>query len=207
MKSESPYSRHGRPQEVAAPTRRAEIHGARSPFELAHQALGDWRRWRDILELEGIDDPFDLEALELDGEGASLLRAFEDLEGGDPIEVDLSADTGVYARILARAGHWQGVGVVSFVETLEGGERVYTLGYTAPGEEIQGPTVTIPAARFDTPSGGRRALRVWLTSDGDRAGIELELDDDLLFHLWAAQPEGLKLKATTHTTRHEVRLP
>lgn len=75
MASESPYDRHGQPLLDTRQQRQVYTlqHGFRETvFLAAHKTLGEWRRWREVLEETGITDPFDLSGRKSTGAGANL---------------------------------------------------------------------------------------------------------------------------------------
>lgn len=62
MASEAPFEKLGQPLETDPPNRSVSVRPSpnETPFSIAHRGMGEWRSWRDVLELNEITDPFNV---------------------------------------------------------------------------------------------------------------------------------------------------
>ena len=62
MPSEAPFEKLGGPLVPDPSDRSVSIRPGpnETPFSIAHRGTGEWRNWRSILELNGIDSPFNV---------------------------------------------------------------------------------------------------------------------------------------------------
>lgn len=71
--SQSPFDRHGALVDTGAvKRRRAPLFGGfyENLYTLSHRFLGEWRSWRELRDENGIQNPFDLQNVELDSEAS-----------------------------------------------------------------------------------------------------------------------------------------
>lgn len=182
--SESPFDRLGAAREQERPRVRAVplIQGA-TIFALAHQALGEWRRWRELLETSGIEDGFDLEG-RVYPDTLPLLTTTPLLDGSGDAELDLTATLGVRLTLIAIEGALAGDGAL-VVEDVAFGS--YTIALRAPGDTDAGTPQAITDADFAGADGSLQAVRLELVSEAARARVVLEIDRDAWLVLWMAR--------------------
>jgi hypothetical protein len=195
--SESPFDRLGAAQGQERPRVRAValIQGA-TIFAQTHQALGEWRRWREVLEASGIEDGFDLGALSYP-DALSLLTTTPLQDGSGDAELDLTATLGVWFALIAIEGALVGDGGL-VVEDV--GFGAYTIALRAPGDAVAGTPQAITDADFAGADGSLQAVRLELVSEAGRARVVLEIDRDAWLVLWMARELTVRFAATPART-------
>lgn len=95
MASESPYEALGRPLEQDPPNRSIRLFGgeAENAFTLAHKATGEWRNWRDLLDANGITDPFNIQGIQAQGDSRAA-------EFPEELDVDPFAELDQEIRVI-----------------------------------------------------------------------------------------------------------
>lgn len=182
--SESPFDRLGAAREQERPRVRAVpiIQGA-TIFALAHQALGEWRRWRELLEQSGVEDGFELGG-ELLPDTLELYATTPLLDGSGSAPLDLTAELGVALGLSWGAGALVGDGAL-VVEDVAFGS--YTLAFRAPSEAEAGPAVALDDDDFLGADGSEQPVQLELTSASGAARVALSLDRDAWLVLWMAR--------------------
>lgn len=191
--SESPYDRLGRMVELDR-RQRVELHGGprQTVWSIAHRALGEWRRWADIAELNALEDVFDLLGREHPGDTALIT------EEGD----NTSEDTGVVIELLTATPELAGDAFID-VEDVEPG--VFELRLRAPGESEGGEAIVLRETDFFDDDGDPKRVRRTLTSAAERFAVFIDLDIDALLMVWLFRP--MALRCTPEATRTELVMP
>lgn len=191
--SESPFDRLGAAREREQPRVRAVplIQGA-TIFALAHQSLGEWRRWRELLDTSGVEDGFDLAAL-VYADVLPLLTTTPLVDGDGVAELDLTDALGVKLDLLAVEGALLGDGALVVEDVAFG---AYTVALRAPGDAAAGPPQPLDDAAFVGADGSPRAVRLELVSEAGRGRAVVELDQDTWLVLWLARTLTVRFAAT-----------
>lgn len=191
--SESPFDRLGAAREQERPRVRAVpiIQGA-TIFALAHQSLGEWRRWRELLDASGVEDGFDLTA-RVYADVLPLLTTTPLVDGDGVAELDLTETLGVKLDLLAVEGALLGDGAL-IVEDVAFG--AYTLALRAPGDAAAGPPQPLDDAAFVGADGSPQPVRLELVSEAGRGRAVVELDRATWLVLWLARTLTVRFEAT-----------
>lgn len=85
MPSEAPFEKLAGPLETDPPDRAVSVRPGpiETPFSLAHRGTGEWRNWRDVLELNELYSPFDLS----ERAQAGAIEALADPDDIDDLDV------------------------------------------------------------------------------------------------------------------------
>lgn len=205
MASESPTAAQGVANVEGAPAGSAPIQPNMSPFALAHGRLGEWRRWRDVLEVAQINDPRNLSGRVLDASARVL--GSSPTQGGGVLPVDYTADLGLGAPTLTTGPEGAGGARVRVCDVLEGDAWAYDVQVREPEGEAWGQAVRVLHTDLYETDGSARALRLTLWSPRERVRYHVEIDHALWLALWLAQGEGLELHALAPSTALEIPIP
>lgn len=173
--SESPYDRQGRPIRNLPRQRRVNLVGNRweNAFTLAHRGVGEWRLWRSLCDLNGIDDP-----LEMRNGQAAPSGGLVSLDG----QIDFSEDLGLNVGVV---WHSQGIGNFARIEVTDVAVGVFEVRLRKNGE-LGPPAVVLEADFFDV-SGTAQAQRIRLESADAVDWIDLRVDIDAWLVIWMAR--------------------
>jgi len=158
------------------------IQGA-TIFALTHQALGEWRRWREVLDASDVEDGFELEGREYSS-ALPMFTAVARLDESGEEELVLSDVLDVELELALVAGDLVGDGALR-VE--DGGFGSYTLEFRAPGESQWGPATSLEDGDFAP----RATLELVSASGGAR--IALVIDRDVWLVMWLARELSVRL--------------
>ena len=155
MASESPFDRLGTLVIDDRDEVRAPLYGGanENAFTVAHRAVGEWRAWRQLMELNGLADPFDLSERQVVpqgdivvddvnvttdmGQGLEVLNFTDGISGTLELRVDDVAD-GEFDLTLSAGGLGAGAPV-----------RVTEADFNLPGGFIE-LTLPLPSSRSVT---------------------------------------------------------
>jgi len=199
--SESPYDRLGESTGGERLRRRRAISDALTIFRLAHEGLGEWRDWRDVAELGGVDDPMDLRGMA----HPPTLSATLDVElaaGQGASTEDLSADLGQTIGLEWATPELQGKGELLVTDT---GEANFALALRAPGDDAIGDKVDVSLADFRDVDGEPVVQRALLMSASGRYAVDVELTLDMWLVLWLAR--CVDVAFVPEPTRDELEIP
>lgn len=195
--SESPFDRLGTSSPQQAPSvREVELIQGATIFALAHQSLGEWRRWRELLEVSGVEDGFDLEGHRYP-DSLALLTTTALLDGSGYIPLDLTAALGVRLKLEQVAGAVSGAWAL-VVEDLTWGS--YALRLRAASGAL-GPQVVIMDEDFVGADGSPRAVHVELVSADGASRLALTMDREAWLVLWLARSLTIQLEPSATRSR------
>jgi hypothetical protein len=180
--SESPFDRLGARAD-SRPQRARALTGGETAFRLAHEELGEWRVWRELLEFNAIDDPFDLQG-RTHSSAERMTVEFGLVEGDGADDVDLAAELGQGVRLVWATPELEGRGELLVTDTAFG---AYTLAFRAPGEDAAGAALAVVDADLEEADGSARAWRGLLTSQSGRYAVDLEVSPEAWLILWLAR--------------------
>lgn len=190
MASESPFDSLGTLVQDTRNEVRTPLYGGRqeNAFTVAHRAVGEWRAWRALMELNDLVDPFDLSERETQptGELLTLDR-----------EVNFTTDLGQQLEVLEFTRGIVGDVELRVIDTAENAFEL-TLSTTAMGS---GAPVALSTADF-TLSGGFVELELPLPSS---KFVKVRFDLDTFLIIWLARAVGIG--GVSLLTRAEVRVP
>lgn len=194
--SESPYDRLGRPTGRLPRQRRVELVGNRweNAFTVAHRGVGEWRLWRQLCDLNGVDDPLELR----DAQAAPVGRLVS-TDG----QIDFSNDLGITVEVV---WHSQGIGSFAQVEIEDIALGVFELRLRKAGQ--LGPATTVNLIDGSIQSLDGNTIRFRLHSADAVDWIDLRVDADAWLVIWMAREIliGLDFTRGTHS-RTSVLVP
>lgn len=181
-RSESPYDRFGQLTEDATRQRVYTLRLGQNPLQAAHEATGEWRDWRTILEASDVADPFDL--MDVAHASAALVLDVPTTDGGAEQE-NFSEDLGQPLLLLAASPELDGTGQI---EVTDVDEDTFTLKFKAPGADAFGEAVTLELERFTGIDGEQNlAVGVELLDASGRYVVLMELTLDTWLIVWLAR--------------------
>jgi hypothetical protein len=135
--------------------------------------VGEWRLWRSLCDLNGIDDP-----LEMRNGQAAPSGGFVSLDG----QIDFSEDLGLNVGVV---WHSQGIGNFARIEVTDVAVGVFEVRVRKNGE-LGPPSVVLEEDFFDA-SGTAQAQRIRLESANAVDWIDLRVDIDAWLVIWMAR--------------------
>lgn len=192
--SEPPFDRLGDAVDREKEPRTVPLHGGRreSVFSLAHRHLGEWRRWREIVEENKLADPLDLMGRSVESDPSFVTEEDE----------DVTEDTGVGLTVVNASPGLMGPSVLH-IEDIE--EGVFEIYWTAPADDEPGAAVVVKEGDFFDDDGHPVDMRIQLPSERDEHFLYIEMDADSLMVLWMMRDVTVWLDATRERT--ELRIP
>jgi hypothetical protein len=182
-RSDSPYDRHGQLQDSARQQRVYALRVGQNPFVIAHEATGEWRDWRDILDASGVANPFDL--MDISHDALNMVLDVETVDGLGVEPVDFSADLCQPLSVLSSTPELQGRGQL-LVEDIDFDS--FELSFRAPDASGFGNPVSVELSSF-TGVDGKQSLPVGveLFDETGRYVLVVELTLDTWMILWLAR--------------------